>query len=181
MVRKQTLTKMRKLDSFMRETQRFAPVSLIGFNRRVMAKDGVTLSNGYHIPTGSFLAVPSGQVAMDPDVWENPTEFDGLRFDRLRSIPGNENKYQFVTVSQEHILFGQGVQACPGRFFASNEIKVLLIYTVLNYDLKLEDGCQRPANKYGGVVISPDPTAKICFRKRDNDVVLRGEVELEQA
>lgn len=172
---------MRKLDSFIRESQRFAPVSLIGFNRLVTAKEGVTLSTGYHIPGGSFLAVPSAQVAMDPDLWENPTQFDGLRFDKLRSIPGNENKYQLVTVNPEHILFGQGTQACPGRFFASNEIKVILIYTVLNYDLKLEDGCQRPANRYGGIQISPDPTAKVCFRKRDNDIVLKGEVELEEA
>ena len=43
-------------------------------------------------------------------------------------------------------VFGLGKHACPGRFFASNEIKVLLCRIILDYDMKLLDGTTRPAN-----------------------------------
>ncbi|KAK5957437.1 hypothetical protein OHC33_001811 [Knufia fluminis] len=171
-ITKQTITKLRKLDSFVREVQRFAPSSLVSVNRLITAPEGITLTNGFHLPHGAFIATPAGQVAMDRDLWEHPTKFDGLRFDKLRSIPGNENKYQFVTTNTEHILFGYGTHACPGRFFASNEIKIVLMYMVLNYDLRLEGGQDRPPNRHMGIQVAPDPTAKVEARKRANDAML---------
>ena len=62
------------------------------------------------------------------------------------------------------------IHACPGRFFASNEIKLVIMSHVLNYDLKLEKEGERPQSLYHGVSVTPNPIAKIMFRKRDNDV-----------
>lgn len=56
--------------------------------------------------------------------------------------------------------------ASPGRFFAANELKAMMAYIVVNYDVKFEDDGIRPPNKWLGLTIIPDPTASVMFRKR---------------
>ena len=53
----------------------------------------------------------------------------------------------------------------PGRFFAANELKAMMAYIVMNYDVKLEQEGVRPPNVYAGFVVAPNPTAKVLFRK----------------
>lgn len=103
---------------------------------------------------------------MDPSAYENPEIFDGFRFSKLREQPGDETKHQFVTTGPDSLNFGHGVHACPGRFFASNEVKVALAFILQNYDVKLKDGHQRPLNVQQGTAVIPDPTASVMFRKR---------------
>lgn len=43
---------------------------------------------------------------------------------------------QFVSVSPNSLTFGYGRHACPGRFFAANEIKMILARTLLEWDIK---------------------------------------------
>lgn len=159
----------------MRESQRVTPDSLISQNRKITAPHGITLSNSLHIPEGIFVTAPSGQLCRDPTVHDNPDQFDGLRFYRLRQKPGNESKHQFVTTNSQNLIFGHGKHACPGRFFASNEIKIFLLYTLLNYEMRLPDGkTERPTNIMRGVTCMPDPTVEIEFRKRSSEVKLTG-------
>ena len=54
----------------------------------------------------------------------------------------------------------------PGRFFAANELKALLAYIVLNYDLKLGGDGKRPASLFYGDDVIPSPTGEVLFRKR---------------
>lgn len=58
------------------------------------------------------------------------------------------------------------VTACPGRFFASNEIKAMLAHIVLNYDVKAEVEGVRPPNLGFGAQELPNRDAKVLFRKR---------------
>ena len=58
--------------------------------------------------------------------------------------------------------------ACPGRFFASNEVKVMLSHLIMNYEIRTEVDGVRPANLYVGQQQLPHPTAKILFKKREN-------------
>lgn len=62
--------------------------------------------------------------------------------------------------------FGAGKHACPGRFFAGNEIKMVLAYFLLNYDMKLKDGETRPKPMVMVMSKSPDPNAEVLFRRR---------------
>ena len=54
----------------------------------------------------------------------------------------------------------------PGRFFAANELKAMLAYIVLNYDLKAGGDGSRPANIYFASSVVPSPTGTVLFRKR---------------
>ncbi len=42
----------------------------------------------------------------------------------------------------------------------------MLAYILLNYDIKLANGNERPKNVWFGRSCSPDPTADVLFRKR---------------
>lgn len=115
-----------------------------------MVMDPITLSTGHRLPKGTRIALNSGAVHMSPQTQtfspeynpsENkpPHEFDGFRFYRLRKMAGKEKKHLFVTVSPESLTWGYGNHACPGRFFADNELKVILIELLRKWDFRVAD------------------------------------------
>lgn len=83
---------LRKMDSFMKESQRFRPPGLVTMNRQVETE--IKLSNGLVLEKGAHIGVAAGSNALDPALFPDPDKFDGLRFYNLRAQPGNENKYQ---------------------------------------------------------------------------------------
>ena len=54
----------------------------------------------------------------------------------------------------------------PGRFFAANELKAMLAYIVLSYDLKIGGDGKRPANIYYANGVIPAVNGRVLFRKR---------------
>jgi ent-kaurene oxidase len=102
---------------------------------------------------------------MDPDLIENPEEFDGFRFYKqsLKSdIPG---AHSLVSTTPTYLTFSHGKHACPGRFLAADEIKLLLCNILLHYDFKYPNGQTRPPNKDHGESSIPDSTQKLEFKK----------------
>ena len=73
-----------------------------------------------------------------------------------------------ATLSPDFLLFGHGRHACPGRFFAVNELKALVAYVLMTYDIKLEDDKPRvpPEPRWFGTSLLRDETSKIMFRRR---------------
>ena len=161
---KTSMPKLRKLDSFIKESQRMNPLGQLSFDRKVTSD--LTLPDGTVLPRGTYIATASSEINRDPTLWENPDEFDGFRFEKLRQKPGNENKYQFVTTGVDSMQFGHGKHACPGRFFAANEIKLILIHLIMNYDIKLPEGEERPKNIETTSGCRPDGSKQILLKKR---------------
>ncbi|EKG20640.1 Cytochrome P450, partial [Macrophomina phaseolina MS6] len=138
------INKLVKLDSFMKESQRLNPLTLYTFQR--MAMQDLNLSDGTHVPQGTFLVFDSSQRYLDGDLYSDPAKFDGLRFYRLREADKETNTHLFVTSNLDNLAWGQGKHACPGRFFAGHLIKVILTKLLLQYDVALEEGKSRPEN-----------------------------------
>lgn len=86
----------------------------------------------------------------------------------MRLIPGNEHKYQAVTSGADHLVFGYGVQACPGRFFAIHEAKVVIARILRNYDFKLKNPPKETSvmNGLDGVLNKVNPTVQFVFKRR---------------
>lgn len=107
-----------------------------------------TLSNGQVIPAGYTIVVPAWEVSHDDTFIENAHEFDAMRWYRMRKEEelSGVNKAtaaavnQMVSVTPTNLTFGYGRHACPGRFFAANEIKMIVARAVLNYDIATADG-----------------------------------------
>ena len=137
---------------------------------RIALKNYTFAETGTLIPKGTFLNVATHDAHFDPDTYPDPTTFDGFRFYKLKSqAVGNERYFDVTTTSTKSLSFGTGVHACPGRFFAANELKLMLAHVVLNYDIKFENGgVVRPLNKCFKESTIPDPTIKLLFRKRKN-------------
>ncbi len=131
--------------------------------QRIVVTD-ITLSDGSVLPRDTAVGVPNWGITRDDHLWTNPETFDGFRFAKLRAEPGAEHKHQFATAGPDSLSFGYGPQACPGRFFASNEIKVLLAHLLLNYDFKMEGG--RPQNIIHELTVMPNRGANVLFKKR---------------
>ncbi|KAF4469441.1 Cytochrome P450 [Fusarium albosuccineum] len=161
-LRKKTMPKLKKLDSFIKESQRVHPLGSAMLLRLVTAPNGIQLSSGDYLPHGSVVA-PS----LD--------EFHPWRFNDLRTFNGEENKHQFVTTTTESTVFGHGRWACPGRFFASNEIKAILIQLLARYDIAVgpagqaegEGEWKRPSTFSVEMGYYPDPEASIYFKDRE--------------
>ncbi|KAJ7231798.1 cytochrome P450, partial [Mycena rebaudengoi] len=161
---KSALGDMHKIDSFLRESQRLG-INALSMLRKVVHPDGFKFSDGTVLPQGSFVNVAVRAVHLDPDLFTNPEEFDGLRFFKMRSEDESGIfKHHMVTTEPTHLPFGHGKHACPGRFFAATALKGMLAHLVLNYDVKL-DGPRLPDISFATIRL-PNRKAKVLFRKR---------------
>ncbi|GIK06103.1 hypothetical protein Aspvir_001746 [Aspergillus viridinutans] len=160
------LQELKRMDSFLRESFRLHPVSLFSL-QRVLAKP-VKLSVGPTIPAGAIIAVDAAAINRSPDIWENPDEFDMDRFYKLRQVPGNENKYHLLNTSSDSPGWGDGTQACPGRFFANSTLKIAFAYILQNYDVKRKEGHPSPKmTPLASGTWAPDDKAVAMFKSRN--------------
>ncbi|KAJ7179450.1 cytochrome P450 [Mycena filopes] len=165
---KVSVAKMHKIDSFLRESQRYSGNSITSMGRKVVKRGGFTFSDGTTVPEGCFVNIAVGPTHSNPDVYENPDEFDALRFYRLRTEDEEDSqRHQFSATNLDYLSWGHGRHACPGRFFASTALKAMLAHILVNYDVKLEDeAAGRPPNVWFAAICIPNGAAKIMFRKR---------------
>ncbi|KAH8691177.1 cytochrome P450 [Talaromyces proteolyticus] len=168
-----TLYKLKLMDSTIKESQRLKPIGIIAMNR--IASNDVQLSDGTRIPRGTTLFVSNDRM-WDPTFHTDPETFDAYRFLKMRQVPGHETSAQLVSLSPNHLGFGLGKHACPGRFFASNEMKIALCHILIKYDFKLQDGCVPQIIKHG-VSLSSDPHIKIAIKRRQEEIFLDERME----
>jgi len=180
---KRGLSKMYKMDSALRESTRLGSFLGKGLVRKVMAPNGLTTPNGTHCPYGSMIAVPSNGVHNDPEYYPDAAIFRPFRFssERLSNATEEEDSssederthsddyirkanLSFVSTSASYHPFGHGRNACPGRFFAANELKLMLSYMLLNYEFESLD--ERPESKWIGSNLVPPMKATIKIRRK---------------
>ena len=71
----------------------------------------VTLHDGTFLPKGTLVVAAKCAMHYDDNNYENANKFDAFRFVRMREVPGQALKHQFVTTSPEYIAFGHGKSA----------------------------------------------------------------------
>ncbi|KZT73294.1 cytochrome P450 [Daedalea quercina L-15889] len=156
---------MWKADSFFKEALRLNPAAHLTLFRKAMKP--IVFSNGTVIPTGTMVVATTTGTHLSENLYEDAAEFKPFRFSDVRSKGGDDAlRQQFHTSSPDYIPFGHGKHACSGRWFAAAEVKAVMAYILLNYDVKLQEGGARPANVYVGPSIIANPWAKLMFRKR---------------
>ncbi|KAI1827429.1 cytochrome P450 [Xylaria intraflava] len=158
------LSKMWKLDSFMKEAQRFHPPSKLSVNRTILKS--FHLSTGEFIPKGTHICFAGVPISMDDQFFSNAKDFDGFRFERLRKDTDTRHSgLQFTSSFAGSLHFGHGRHICPGRFMGSLISKLLIIEVLLRYDLKLKEEA-RPGNLMFMDMDMPNPASQIMFRDR---------------
>ncbi|KAJ4490988.1 cytochrome P450 [Lentinula aciculospora] len=158
---KTALQKCLKLDSLLKESVRLS----IGGGFRKVTQDH-TFSDGTFVPKGNFVNCPARAMHKDPEIYgENAEQFDPFRWSVLREQEGQKTKHQHTATSPAYIPFGHGTHACPGRFFASMELKILMAYLLMNYEFRFPDG-KRPPEELLGDVNIPNTKAIVHIRRR---------------
>ncbi|KAI9035511.1 cytochrome P450 [Aspergillus affinis] len=136
--------------------------------RSVVQREGLTVSalQNLHLMDSTLKE----SQRLKPSL-ADPDRFDAYRSVRLRQTAGKERYAQVTTPSPEHLAWGFGKHACPGRNLVVTEIKIALVHILLKYDLQLVDGL-RPQPVKNGIVMSANSTAAVWVRRRQDDVSL---------
>nr|AFO69295.1 P450 monooxygenase [Epichloe gansuensis] len=161
---KAALDSMYKVDSFIKETQRFNPLDASALAR--LALKDFTFSNGLHIPKGSVIFTPNSPLFEDERYYKDPKVFDGFRFARMRNDPKSGTMCDLTATNEQSMHFGIGRHICPGRFMVSDEVKLAVVHLLSTFDFCIENFGPRPTNQPFGKFILPDMSAKIWLREK---------------
>lgn len=187
----QEVAKMKKLDSFMKESTRVNPVGCSKWHPRQnpvhvddhipsetrltmsmlssvtvqrYAQKSHTFNDGFVLPAGTIFQFPADAVHHDPNLFPDPDKFDGYRFLRLREKDANQFHYGYV--SDMTLNWGAGTHACPGRFLATFVLKFAFILLITRYDVRFPEGTGKPGYVYFDNSVRIDPTAKLDIKAR---------------
>ncbi|KAG0704373.1 cytochrome P450 [Suillus ampliporus] len=161
---KTAMTKLDKMDSFLKESQRLSSTTLFPIMRKAMRP--FVFSDGTVIPSGTHVVAASLPMHLDDEHFESASEFRPFRFSQQREDEGEDPQNLLASTSPSYIPFGYGSRACPGRFFASSVMKAMMAYLVLNYDVTLEKEGERPPDEWFMMNCSPNRKAEVMFRRR---------------
>ncbi|RIB07466.1 cytochrome P450 [Gigaspora rosea] len=157
------VNKMVKLDCFLKESLRHS--SPIAGLVHVLIDDSYTFSNGTTIPKGRDVSVFIKDTAFNDKFFgETSSDFQPKR--HITLYPNGTIVHSPATkVDKSFITFGGGKHACPGRFFAVNEIKMGLHKLILKYNIRTESGKVVPPIKMSSVKILPN--SGLIFENRN--------------
>ncbi|OXV10694.1 hypothetical protein Egran_01545, partial [Elaphomyces granulatus] len=155
-------------DSFRLVLASIQVLTHVTVSMRRRALEDIRLHDGLEIPKGAFIGVSTHRM-WDPTIYPEPEKFDGYRFLKRSQIQGHEKDSQFAATSVDHMGFGYGNQACPGRFFAVDVIKIVFCHLLLKYDWKLQEG-YKPVVLEVGVSFLMDPKTKLLVRRRQEEI-----------
>lgn len=164
------LHELKILDSVMKEAQRLNPTTPSHFHRYV--EQDITLKDGTFIPAGITVEAIFAPMLFDETKFPDPHKFDPYRFLKLRrgETPdpnnyGNKEQYTFSHATKENLAWGYGAHVCPGRYFANNEIKLILARMILQYDIRMPGGSLEISKpQRHGMGFAPDLRKPIEFK-----------------
>ncbi|KAF9886603.1 hypothetical protein FE257_011243 [Aspergillus nanangensis] len=134
---------------------------MMGYKRKL--SQNITLSDGLELPAGAH--VEFAIVPIQQDNTNDSNVFNGLRYYQMRQSPAESYRHQFATTSEASLHFGHGQNSCPGRFMASNVIKMVLGTLLTEYEFKLDQE-GRPEGIHAFEYNFPSPTARLMLKKR---------------
>lgn len=108
-----------------------------------------------------MVTAPAAAIATDPETFPDPEVFDGHRYRRLREQNKHGASALVLGMSTiDSLGFGLGNQACPGRFLAVNNLKLMLARLLAGWELSLDkNGLEykgpRPVMAYNDFSVVP--------------------------
>lgn len=123
------------------------------------------------LPPGCMTSGPSAAIATDPTIFAQPNTFDAHRYRRMRNEHKEAESSMVMGMSTiDSLGFGLGNQACPGRFFAVNNMKLIMVKMLTQFELTLEkDGREyvgpRPEMEYNDFSVVAPKSYSLRLRK----------------
>lgn len=111
------------------------------------------------------------EIHHDSAFYPDPLSFDAFRFSR--SLKANRDHSKAITMpihqcatagGDTFLAFGFGKHMCPGRFFAVNEMKLMLAVMIKSYDIQYM--AERPARQSVMENMMPFKSTTIVVRRK---------------
>ena len=134
-----------------------------------LALTPITLSTGITIPRGTYICMAAGNMAKDASFYPSPspTVFSPERFYSAPETSRKGKNIDFVSTETGNVHWGSGRFTCPGRWYASAMMKVVIALIVSKYDVKFPKGqVERLPNVYMDVLVEPNPGQAVLCRRR---------------
>ncbi|KAJ5769057.1 hypothetical protein N7520_003616 [Penicillium odoratum] len=162
---------LHKLDSVLRESQRLAPGTTLGLKRLLRESYRFTsISPPITVKKGTIVALPVMAIENDPAYIDEPGRYDPLRTYRRGMGPRTtsqwSNQHSYTAIDRTVLGFGYGKSACPGRFFASLVLKMVLVKLLTEFDFRLVPGTSRPRSYEVHEFLFMAPWEKLQIRRR---------------
>lgn len=169
------IARCHRSDSAIRESMRVSNFMTTNVSRKVMPKEGIENKlEGWRAPQGMLIGLDMHSVQHDPEIYPDPNVYNAFRFSKPREDADASNVHSeangikntgLANTSDTFLSFSHGRHACPGRFFVSLEMKLLLAYMVMNYELQPLKS--RPVNIWFGRSSVPPMKAAIKVRRKE--------------
>ncbi|KAI9544576.1 hypothetical protein NQZ68_001449 [Dissostichus eleginoides] len=168
---REMLMKTPVLDSAVEETLRLTAAPVL--TRAVLQDMTLKMADGreYFLRKGDRMAAfPYSAVHIDPEIHPDPHAF---KYDRFLN-PDGTKKTDFYKAGKKvkyyNMPWGAGVSMCPGRFFATNELKQFVFLMLVYFDFALK----KPDEKIPGIdfkrwgfgSMQPDREVQFQYRLR---------------
>jgi cytochrome P450 len=122
----------------------------------VVHPGGIRLpGSNIYVPQGTMISVPIEPIHYDERIYSQARSFNAFRFadpsnvsntvdnfatqediESDKADAGERKAKSTATLDDAFLGFGFGRYACPGRFFALNEMKVFIAHMLLYYDVE---------------------------------------------
>uniref|UniRef100_A0ACD5ZZM9 Uncharacterized protein n=1 Tax=Avena sativa TaxID=4498 RepID=A0ACD5ZZM9_AVESA len=131
------------LDQIIKEAMRFYTVSPLIARE---TSQQVTVG-GYALPSGAWVWLAPGVMAMDAAQFPDPGEFRPERFEA--GCEEERRRHQYA-----HVPFGLGPRACVGQRFALQELKLAMVHLYRRYVFRRSPRMESPPELQFGIVLS---------------------------
>lgn len=119
------------------------------------------MSDGLTLPVGAYISVVNTS-----NIGRENVPFDGYRYCKKRDDSGSNARNLYSSTDRHHLTFGHGRFACPGRFVAAVEIKLVLAAMLERYDITFGEGRGRPNNLQVLELGFQNPMVRVMIRER---------------
>ncbi|KAI9470409.1 cytochrome P450 [Zychaea mexicana] len=150
------IKKLVKLDSVCREALRAKNVFL-DLPHSNTGGQSITLSNGVVIPSGHDVLLNQWMNHHDNEL-QKDTAGNYDNFEPFRYV---DMHCPSTKIGDGYLTFGEGKHACPGRWFALQEIKTIVSVLIRDYTLKANGPIEFPTGTKSGI-----PTGKVSIQRK---------------
>ncbi|KAL8737232.1 MAG: hypothetical protein Q9181_001886 [Wetmoreana brouardii] len=167
------LNRCHRADSALRESLRVSNFMSRNVQKKVMPSLGIENNlEGWRAPQGAYIAIDMHNPQHDPAFYPDPERYDAFRFSRPKEAWLPSRKLETRCAKENDSLndaFGGNTSALTTRrFFIAVEIKLMLAYMVMKYDI--EPLAVRPSNRWLGGIRLPPTKATIRVRRRKETI-----------
>lgn len=148
---------------------------------QVIRPGGITIrheGSEHTLAHGTLLGLPVEAIHKDKAIYNDPETFLPFRFADPKAVEavtsvGLTNTFESsskvklsATVDDTFLSFGLGKHACPGRFFALNELKMAIAHMVLHYDFEHQENAGPNTTPFLWLNVPLSRNSNVKIRKR---------------